>query len=78
VGSVERLRQHRNWFLVGGCWFLLIAIAFWVRDDFTEWPAFVLGAAVALFGVAIWMQYRITATNRLGGERQQPPRKDNL
>ena len=52
VVCVERLCRHRTWFVVGGCWFLVLAFVFWIRADFARWPAFILGAVAVLFAVA--------------------------
>jgi hypothetical protein len=71
VVSVERVRRYRTWFVVGGCWFLVLAFAFWIRADFARWPAFILGAAAVLFAVAIWMHHRTVMTDRTSSDSQQ-------
>ena len=68
--SVERLRRQRTWFVVGGCWFLLLALVSWIRDGFTRSPGFILGAAVVLVGLAIWMHHRAAVTDRPSSGRR--------
>ena len=74
--SVERLRRHRTWFVVGGCWFLVLALVSWIKADFTRWPAFILGVALVLFALAIWMHRRTVMTNGPAGDGQRTRRND--
>jgi len=57
--------------VVGGCWFLVLALVSWIRVGFTRWPAFILGAAAVLFAVAIWMHHRTVMTGRTSSDCQQ-------
>ena len=57
--------------MVGGCWFLVLALVYWIRADFTQWPAFILGAAAVMFAVAIWMRPRTVTTGRTSRDGQQ-------
>jgi hypothetical protein len=50
--------------VVGGCWFLVLALVYWIRVGFTRWPAFILSVAVVLFGLAIWMHRRAEVADR--------------